>query len=121
MKTMKILAAAGLAFALHSGAALAEGTGSEGYFQIYNNTAGNIVVGFYTNDGSGWSGNWLGDSIMPGVSAQAEFNAPSGACDQAFAVGWLGEDDTEVVDDPISIDICEASNVYLDDNEIYYD
>lgn len=99
------------------------GTGSEGYFTIYNNTEGNVVVGFYTNDGSGWSANWLsGAQIMPGVSAEARFHAETGACDQVFAVGWLGSDGaTEVIDDPIEIDICEASNVYLDDNEIYYD
>jgi hypothetical protein len=36
-------------------------------------------------------------------------------------VGWLGDDDSEVLDDPISIDICDASNVYLGDNEITYD
>jgi hypothetical protein len=25
------------------------------------------------------------------------------------------------MDDPISIDICASSNVYLEDNEIYFD
>jgi hypothetical protein len=25
------------------------------------------------------------------------------------------------MDEPISIDVCAASNVYLDDNEIYFD
>ncbi|MES0811596.1 hypothetical protein ABLO27_19065 [Roseibium sp. SCPC15] len=101
--------------------AIAQGTGSEGFFQIYNNTSGNVVVGFYTNDGSGWSDNWLSDILDPGESAQAEFTADSGNCDQTFQVGWLGENDEEVLDDPINIDICAASNVYLDDNEIYYD
>jgi hypothetical protein len=46
----KILAAALLA--LSAPIAFA-GTGSEGRFQIYNNTASNTVVGFYTNDGNG--------------------------------------------------------------------
>ena len=27
----------------------------------------------------------------------------------------------EVLDEPISIDICEASNVYLEDNDISFD
>ena len=101
--------------------AMAQGTGSEGYFQIYNNTENNIVVGFYTNDGGGWSQNWLDDAVMPDQSTQASFNADTGACDQLFRVGWLSENDTEVLDEPISIDICAASNVFLDDNEIYYD
>lgn len=101
--------------------ALAQGTGSEGYFEVYNNTGGNVVVGFYTNDGSGWSDNWLQDAIDPGASATAQFTADSGPCDQVFQIGWLGSDGGEVLDEPISIDICAASNVYLDDNEIYYD
>lgn len=100
----------------------AQGTGSEGYFELYNDTQNNVLIGFYTNDGSGWSDNWIGGvQIMPGESGSAEFFAPEGACDQFFAAGWLGADGSEVIDDPISIDICAASNVYLGDNEIYYD
>lgn len=103
------------------GTSLAQGTGSEGYFQIYNNTEGNVVVGFYTNDGAGWSENWLNDALAPGQNARAQFHADTGNCEQLFQVGWLGENDSEVLDEPIEIDICAASNVYLDDNEIYYD
>lgn len=98
------------------------GTGSEGYFTVYNNTDNNIVVGFYTNDGSGWSDNWIdGAQITPGEGGEVEFIADTGSCAQTFAVGWLSSDGGEVVDEPIDIDICDASNVYLDDNEIYYD
>jgi hypothetical protein len=109
------------ALALMAGTALAQGTGSEGYFQIYNDTGGNVLVGFYTNDGSGWSDNWLPAEIMPGESGRAEFHAETGACDQVFQAGWLGQDGSEVLDEPIAIDICAASNVYLGDNEIFYD
>jgi len=102
--------------------AAAQGTGSEGYFQIYNDTANNILIGFYTNDGSGWSQNWIaGVEIAPGENATAEFTADTGSCDQVFSAGWLGSDNSEVIDDPISIDICGASNVYLGDNEISFD
>jgi hypothetical protein len=108
--------------AIAATAVSAQGTGSEGYFTIYNDTAGNVLVSFYTNDGNGWSENWLTvDALMPGEAAEAEFYADTGACDQLFAVGWLGGDGSEIIDDPISIDICDASNVYLGDNEIYYD
>ncbi len=115
------LAAAVTALAIGTCAAFAAGTGSEGYFQIYNNTDENVAVGFYTNDGSGWSENWLAGELEPGETARAEFTADTGNCDQTFQIGWLGESGDEVLDEPISIDICEASNVYLDDNEIYYD
>lgn len=107
--------------ALMSAPALA-GTGSEGYFQIYNDTEGNVLIGFYTNDGSGWSNNWIeGVEIMPGESGRAEFTADTGNCDQVFAAGWLGGDGEEIVDEPASINICDASNVYLGDNEVSYD
>lgn len=96
------------------------GTGSEGYFNVYNNTGSNVVVGFYTNDGSGWSDNWLGDDIEPGQGTKVQFIADTGNCDQIFSVGWLTSDGGETIDEPINIDICDASNVYLDDNEIYY-
>lgn len=115
-------ALAGLVLCLATTQVSAQGTGSEGYFEIYNDTANNILIGFYTNDGSGWSANWIdGYEIEPGASATAEFFAPEGLCDQVFAAGWLSDTGGEVIDDPIAIDICEASNVYLGDNEIYYD
>lgn len=116
--------AATILLALSLGGPLAaQGTGSEGYFQIHNNTENNLIISFYTNDGSGWSNNWLeGTEIGPDQSATATFTADTGSCDQVFAVGWLGSDgESEVVDEPTSIDICAASNVYLDDNEIFYD
>ena len=102
--------------------ALAEGTGAQGYFELHNDTENNVLVGFYTNDGNGWSENWIaGAQIEPGSSGTAEFGAESGACDQQFAAGWLGADGSEVVDDPFDIDVCEATNVYLGDNEITFD
>lgn len=120
MTFQKLLIAGTLALATTG---VQAGTGSEGYFTIYNNTDNNVVVGFYTNDGSGWSENWLSDDleIVPGEGAEVEFVSDSGECGQTFAVGWLTNDGGETIDDPINIDICDASNVYLDDNEIYYD
>lgn len=121
MKLAKFLTAAALCGLFNVGTVFAQGTGAEGYFQIYNNTDQNTVVGFYTNDGSGWSDNWLSSRLKPGANVKATFHANTGPCEQTFQVGWLGTDGGEVMDDPVSIDICKASNVYLDDNEMYYD
>lgn len=119
IKRITLGASAALCFAISAANA---GTGSQGFFQIYNDTESHVVVGFYTNDGSGWSANWLnGVQIQPGESSEAKFNADTGNCEQTFAVGWLGSDGGEVIDDPIDINICDASNVYFGDNEITYD
>jgi len=106
---------------LLSSSAFADATGSKGVFTIHNTTKKNVVVGFYTNDGSGWSDNWLAERLNPSEKAEAKFSSETGSCDQKLQVGWLGQDDSEVLDEAISIDICKASNVYLDDNEIYFD
>lgn len=99
------------------------GTGAEGYFTIHNDTEGNVVSGFYTSqdDGETWSDNWLTIQVRPGESAEARFHANTGPCEQVLQVGWVGTDGSEVLDEPISIDICEASNVYLEDNDISFD
>ncbi len=100
--------------------ASAQPSGEAGEFVIHNQSE-NIVVGFYTNDGNGWSSNWLSEELAPDQAATAEFADDTGACDQILQVGWLGEDGSEILDDPISIDICKTSNVYVSDNDIYYD
>ena len=79
------------------------------------------MVGFYTNDGSGWSKNWMSDNLAPGDSTKMQFSRPGGKCKQTLRVGWLGKGGGEVRDNPINIDICDASNVYLHDNKITYD
>jgi hypothetical protein len=120
-RLMTALTSTALVLGISAGSLVA-GTGAEGYFQIYNDTAGNVLVGFYTNDGDGWSPNWIeGAEIMPGENGQASFNAETGACEQVFQAGWKGQDGSEVFDEPIAIDICDASNVYLGDNEISFD
>ncbi len=98
-------------------------SGSEGVFTIHNATEGNVIVGFYVStDLENFSDNWLSEPMMPGTSGSAAFFADSGDCINYFIVGWLGSDaESEVLDQPIEIDICEASNVYLGDNEIFFD
>jgi hypothetical protein len=98
-------------------------TGAGGVFTIHNNTEDNILIGFYVSDDmETWSDNWLSQPMLPGESAGAEFVAESGSCINYIVTGWLGDDDqSEVLDDLIEVDICQASNLYLDDNEIYFD
>ena len=67
------------ALLLSATAANAQSTGSEGYFNIYNNTPSNVVVGFYTNDGSGWSNNWLDDALALHVRAHWQHGRHRGA------------------------------------------
>lgn len=103
------------------GQAFAQGTGKNGVFTIHNETDSNTVVGFYTNDGSGWSKNWMNNNLGPGDTAKMEFSRPGGKCKQTLRVGWRAKGGGEVRDNPINIDICDASNVYLHDNKITYD
>lgn len=111
---------AGLSFAAALGTASAQ-TGKKGIFTIHNDTSGNVVVGFYTNDGTGWSRNWLRSQLKPGEDAQAEFIEDGALCKQRIRVGWLSKNGGEVLDDPINIDFCKATNVYLKDNDVTYD
>lgn len=98
-------------------------SGAEGVFTVHNATDENVIIGFYVGtDTDSFSDNWLSEPMMPGENAVAQFDSEEGACINYFVVGWLGEDDvTEVLDDPTEIDICEATNVYLGDNEITFD
>lgn len=98
-------------------------TGSGGYFTLHNATSNHTVNNFYTSeDGSNWSASWLeGTSMSPGESIDVEFIADSGSCFQYLTVAWMGANGYEVQDDPITIDICDATNVYLGDNEVSYD
>jgi hypothetical protein len=121
MKTTLRIAATAAVLALAGLQAQAQGTGSQGYFTIHNDTADNTLIGFYTNDGSGWSDNWLVEDIAAGHQSVAEFTADTGSCAQELMAGWLGTDGGEVLDEPFSIDICDASHVYLGDNDISYE
>lgn len=103
------------------GSAAAQGTGKNGVFTVHNDTPGNTVVGFYTNDGAGWSTNWLSEKLEPGDTTKMEFTKGGGACKQTLRVGWLSKSGGEVKDKPIGIDICQTTNVYLHDNEITFD
>lgn len=122
MKLIKTSAAMLFAAAIAATGAFA-GTGADGVFTIHNGTEKNVVSGFYTSedDGETWSDNWLSIQVRPGESAEAQFHANSGPCEQTLQVGWVGDGGAEVLDEPIDIDICDASNVYLEDNNVSFD
>ncbi len=120
MHRLLVGAAAAVVLGLSFGGAMAQ-TGKRGVFTIHNDTPGNTVVGFYTNDGSGWSKNWLREHLKPGDEARAEFKEDGAYCKQTIRVGWLSKSGGEVKDDPINIDFCKATNVYLKDNEVTFD
>ena len=63
----------------------------------------------------------LARNMKPGQSAVAEFTADTWACHQVFQAGWLDVNGGETLDEEHTIDICEASNVYLGDNEVSFD
>ncbi len=50
-----------------------------------------------------------------------KFIEDGGKCNQLLRVGWLGKSGGEVKDDPIKINFCKATNVYLGDNEVTFD
>jgi len=122
MKFIKLSAALLFAAFISTTGALAQ-SGAECVFTIHNDTADNTLMGFYTSpdDGENWSTNWLGENMKPEQSATAEFTADTCVCDQEFKASWLGEGGVEVFDDPHTIDICQASNVYLGDDEVSFD
>lgn len=115
-------AAIALAAALSTSALAQSGAGGE--FTVHNITEGNIVNNFYTSeDAENWSESWMDAEtvLRPGESMTATFFADTGPCQQYFVVAWMGANGTEVQDDVTSIDICAATNVYLGDNEIFFD
>jgi len=121
MATKLITIISAFSLSMFSSIALAQGSGAGGAFSIHNDTIDGTVVGFYTNDGSGWSDNWLSEDLGPNAKIDVEFTAQTGSCAQTLQVGWLAEDDTELLADPVSIDICEATTVYLEDDGISFD
>lgn len=124
MLPFKSLALAACVTSIGSLSALAEGdgTGADGFINIYNSTPGYTVVGFYTNAGHGWSKDWLTQDILtPGVGAKAVYAAAPPACHQHVRVGWLGPAGMEVHGHPIHLNICDVSNIYFAENETFYD
>jgi hypothetical protein len=108
-----------LALAVAAGGTKDSSAGGWGNFAIHNQS-NYIITGFYTDEGDGWSANWLREQIGAGDSAEMQFTR-DGPCDINFRVGWLTTSGGEEMGEPWQIDICNAHNVYFSDSKVTYD
>jgi hypothetical protein len=112
------LGAAIVALSLFAGANAQAGNNVK--FTIHN-SSDYIISAFQTNDGDGWSTNWLGgDTVGAGENAPLEFTA-DGPCKIELRVSWRTTDGGQEVGEPWNIDICKATNVYFDGKKVTYE
>lgn len=115
----KFVSGALLAVAFLACGVMSASAGDWGKFTIHNQSD-YIITGFYTDEGDGWSANWLKEQVSGGDSADMEF-LHDGPCDINFRVGWLTTSGGETLGDPWHIDICNAKNVYFSAEKVTYD
>ncbi|PSC06655.1 hypothetical protein SLNSH_02280 [Alsobacter soli] len=84
------------------------------------NTSKYIISSFQTNEGHGWSKNWLRGEVGAGQSRSLEF-LRDGPCDIEVRVGWRTTDGGQVIGDAWNIDICDAQTVYFDGRKVTYE
>jgi len=88
-------------------------------FTIHNSSS-YIISAFQTNDGDGWSNNWLGgDQVDAGEKADLKFVA-DGPCDIQLRVSWRTTDGGQQVGEPWDINICDAKDVFFDGKKVTY-
>ena len=88
-------------------------------FKIHNESD-YIISAFQTNDGDGWSSNWLnGSTVGAGAAEDLEFTQ-DGPCEIKLRVSWRTTDGGQEVGDPWDIDICKAKDVYFDGKKVTY-
>ena len=89
-------------------------------FMIHNDSHF-IISAFQSNEGHGWSTNWLhGDQVGAGKSSNLQF-LHDGPCKIQVRVSWRTTDGGQEVGDPWNIDICKAKNVYFDGHKVTFD
>ena len=89
-------------------------------FKIHNQSK-YIISAFQTNDGDGWSNNWLdGDQVGAGEAVDLKF-VQDGPCKIQLRVAWRTTDGGQQVGDPWDIDICDAKDVYFDGKKVTYE
>lgn len=84
------------------------------------NSSNYIISSFQTNEGSGWSKNWLSGEIHGGEATNMKF-FEDGPCQVQVRVGWRTTDGGQEVGEPWNIDICDAKVVYFDGNKVTYE
>ena len=108
---------AATAMVMSAGSALAD----ENLEFNIKNTSDYIISAFQSNEGSGWSKNWLdGDQVDAGETQALHF-LNDGPCDVQGRVSWRTTDGGQEVGDPWNIDICKAHTVYFDGKQVTYD
>lgn len=112
----KLTLIAGLALAMSAGASQAEN-----YSFNIKNTSSYIISAFQSNEGDGWSKNWLdGDQVGAGETQPLQFNQ-DGPCEVQIKVSWRTTDGGQTEGEPWNIDICKAKTVYFDGEKVTYD
>jgi len=114
----KLTVIAGFALALSAGMAHAEDTN---YSFNIKNDSNYIISAFQTNDGDGWSTNWLnGDQVGAGETQALQFTQ-DGPCEIQVKVSWRTTDGGQTEGEPWNIDICKAHTVYFDGEKVTFD
>lgn len=122
MSPLTSLACALCLTSLGAFSAFAEGTGADGQVKIFNSSPGFTITGFYTNDGSGWTRDWLGhETLTPGEGAVAQFRSAPPTCHQHVRAGWRSASGHEFRGHAIRVNICGLSNIYFAQEETYFD
>ncbi|WP_085937124.1 hypothetical protein [Enhydrobacter aerosaccus] len=85
-------------------------------FELHNGS-NFTIVSFTTNEGDGWSSNWLGrDRLEPGAAIEMRFSDRKGPCDVQFRVtasdGYKYE---------YTGNFCRIQNLYVYDKSIKWD
>lgn len=85
------------------------------------NSSDYTISSFQSNEGDGWSDNWLGgNEVGPGEAMTLEF-VKDGPCDIEVRVGWRTTDGGQEMGEPWQINICDAHTVYFDGEQVTYD
>jgi len=84
-------------------------------FDLVNRSNANIL-NFTTNEGGGWSGNWLNEIVAPGEVFEMDFGTDQGDCSVLTRMEFS---DGTFFQEPI--DYCSASTITVRNNDVVWD